>query len=377
MPSSGASCARSRRSAEALVTLINDVLDLSKAEAGKLELARGPFELRRELEQVVGLFGARAYDKGIEIAAHIARGVPATIHGDPIRLRQVLGNLVNNAVKFTESGAVLLAVTVVPGETTEAVLEFSVTDTGVGVAPDEQKRIFEAFEQADGSVTRKFGGTGLGLAISRQLVELMRGTMGLTSEAGSGSRFSFRIPVGVPRVELPAVTPAADLGAIVIGLHPVIRSAVCDTISLESSHVISVDSSIGAIEALQDFGPRIARIRVIIDTNAAAKMEQAVSGLRAAAAPRHVEVIALMPPDADATPPAGVNRSLVKPLCTLDLVAAPLHVDVGAEHAHPRVAAIGLARPRAGGGRQRGEPGDGARDARHAGLPRQHGIEWP
>ncbi len=187
-----------KTSAEALITLINDVLDLSKAEAGKLELAHGPFELRRELEQVVGLFGARAYDKGIEIAAHIARGVPAIIHGDPIRLRQVLGNLVNNAVKFTESGAVLLAVTVVPDEGSDTVLEFSVTDTGVGVSREEQQRIFEAFEQADGSVTRKFGGTGLGLAISRQLVELMHGSMGLESEAGRGSRFSFRIPAGVP-----------------------------------------------------------------------------------------------------------------------------------------------------------------------------------
>ncbi|HWN48081.1 MAG TPA: ATP-binding protein, partial [Steroidobacteraceae bacterium] len=316
-----------KSSAEALITLINDVLDLSKAEAGKLELARGPFELRRELEQVIGLFGARAYDKGIELAAHIARGVPATIHGDPIRLRQVLGNLVNNAVKFTESGAVLLAVAVVPGDTPEAILEFSVTDTGVGVAPEEQKRIFEAFEQADGSVTRKFGGTGLGLAISRQFVELMHGTMGLTSEPGRGSRFSFRIPVGVPRVDPRAVTPAHDLGAIVIGLHPIIRSPVCDTISIESSHVISVDSSTSAIEALQDFGPRIARIRIVIDSNAAAKMEQAVSALRSAAAPRLVEVIALMPPDADATPPAGVNRSLVKPLCISDLIAASTPVD--------------------------------------------------
>ena len=316
-----------KTSAEALVTLINDVLDLSKAEAGKLELAHGPLELRRELEQVVGLFGARAYDKGIEIAAHIARGVPAIIHGDPIRLRQVLGNLVNNAVKFTESGAVLLAVTAVPGDHSETVLEFSVTDTGVGVSPDEQKRIFEAFEQADGSVTRKFGGTGLGLAISRQLVELMRGSMGLESETGRGSRFSFRIPVGVPRIELPPIAPMPELGAIVIGMHPVIRSAVCDTISAESSHVISVDSSIGAIEALHDFGPRVSRIRVVIDSNAAAKIEQTVSALRAAAAPRQVEVIALMPPDADVTPPAGVNRSLVKPLCTSDIIAALAPVD--------------------------------------------------
>ena len=309
-----------KSSAEALITLINDVLDLSKAEAGKLELARAPFDLRKELGQVIGLFGARAHDKSIEIAAHIARDVPPTIHGDSVRLRQVLGNLVNNAVKFTESGAVLLAVTTVPVEGRDSVLEFSVTDTGLGIAPEEQERIFEAFEQADGSVTRRFGGTGLGLTISRQLVDLMHGSMGLESEPGRGSRFSFRIPAGVPRVDLPTIAPAADVGVLVIGLHPVVRSAVCDTISVDAAHVVSVDSAVGAVEALADFSPRISRIRVILDSNACARLEQAVSDLRAAAAPRQVEVVVLLPPDADATPPAGVNRVLVKPLCTVDLL---------------------------------------------------------
>jgi PAS domain S-box-containing protein len=309
-------------SAEALITLINDVLDLSKAEAGKLELERAPLDLRKELAQVIGLFGARAHDKSIEIAAHIARDVPPTIMGDPVRLRQVLGNLVNNAVKFTESGAVLLAVTTVPADGRDCVLEFSVTDTGLGISPDEQERIFEAFEQADGSVTRRFGGTGLGLTISRQLVELMRGSMGLDSEPGRGSRFSFRIPVGVPRIEPRAVEPTADLGALVIGLHPVVRSAVCDTISVDSAHVISVGSASGAAEALTDFCPGVSRIRVILDSNATARLEQTASGLRAAAAPRQVEIIALLPPDADAVPPAGVDRVLVKPLCTADLLGS-------------------------------------------------------
>jgi PAS domain S-box-containing protein len=308
-----------RTSAEALVTLINDVLDLSKAEAGKLELARGPIDLRRELEQVVGLFGARACDKGIEIAAHIARGVPAIIQADPVRLRQVLGNLVNNAVKFTESGAVLLAVSAIPGDADETELEFSVTDTGVGVGADEQKRIFEAFEQADGSVTRKFGGTGLGLAISRQLVELMRGSMAVVSEAGRGSRFSFRIPVGVSRTELPAPAPSAELGAIVVGLHPLVRAAVGDALSIECSHVINVATPTDALAALQELAPGVGRVRVVIDGNVTEKMPQTVADLRAAAASRDVEVITLMPPDADATPSAGVNRCLVKPLCTPDL----------------------------------------------------------
>ncbi|HEU4590435.1 MAG TPA: ATP-binding protein [Steroidobacteraceae bacterium] len=308
-----------RSSAEALITLINDVLDLSKAEAGKLELFNAPFELRREVEQVVGLFSGRAYDKGIEIAAHIGRDVPATVHGDAIRLRQVLANLVNNAVKFTDSGAVLVAVTVAAGPGDAPMLEFSVTDTGLGIAPEVQERIFEAFEQADGSVTRKFGGTGLGLAISRQLVELMHGRISLSSEPGRGSRFSFEIPAGVPRVQSAAPAPAQDVGTLVIGMHPVIRGAVCDTASAESAHIISVDSPLSAIEAMQDFGPQVTRIRVILDSNAAAKIEPAVAGLRAAAGPRQLEVIALMPPDADGTPPPGVARNLIKPFCTLDL----------------------------------------------------------
>ena len=318
-----------RSSAEALITLINDVLDLSKAEAGKLDIGCAPFDLRREIEQVVGLFTGRACDRGIEIAAHIGRDVPPVMHGDAIRLRQVLGNLVNNAVKFTEAGAVLLAVTVAPAAGDPQMLEFSVTDTGVGVAPGEQQRIFDAFEQADGSVTRKFGGTGLGLAISRQLVELMHGSMGLSSEPGRGSCFSFVIAAGVARAEAPPLKPVQEIGALVIGMHPVIRSAVCDTISAESAHVISVDSPLSAIEALQDFGPQITRIRVVLDCNAAASVEQAVSGLRAAASPRQVEMIALMPADADSAPLQGVNRGIVKPLCTPDLLSPTATADAG------------------------------------------------
>ena len=194
-----------KSSAEALITLINDVLDLSKAEAGKLELARGPFELRRELEQVVGLFGARAYDKGIEIAAHIARGVPATIHGDPIRLRQVLGNLVNNAVKFTESGAVLLAVTVVPGEGAE---------THARILGDRHRRRHRAGgaeahlrglrtggRQRHAQV-RRHGPGARDQPPARRAHARQHGPR--QASPGRGSRFSFRIPVGVPRIELPA-----------------------------------------------------------------------------------------------------------------------------------------------------------------------------
>jgi PAS domain S-box-containing protein len=321
-----------KSSAEALITLINDVLDLSKAEAGKLELSRGPFDLRRELEQVVGLFGARAYDKGIEIAAHIGTDVPPVINGDALRLRQVLGNLVNNAVKFTETGAVLLSVTSAPSGDSLAALEFSVTDTGVGVAEAEQKRIFDAFVQADDSVTRNFGGTGLGLAISRQLVDLMNGTIGVQSSPGHGSRFWFRIPAGVPRVELPPAKPPADLAVLVVGLHLVLQNAVREALARECSQLVCADSPAAAIEALVGLGPQFRRVRVIIDASATGRMEQIITGLRAAAAhaprgARQLELIALLPPDADATPPPGVSRCLVKPLCTADLAAGHAAAD--------------------------------------------------
>jgi PAS domain S-box-containing protein len=317
-----------KSSAEALITLINDVLDLSKAEAGKLELSIAPVDLRREIEQVVALFGPRAHDKGIEIAAHIAPGTPAIVPGDPIRLRQVLANLANNAVKFTDSGAVLLTVAAVHEAGFGPMLEFSVTDTGIGVDPAEQRRIFEAFEQADGSVTRKFGGTGLGLAISRQLIELMQGTMRLESEPGRGSRFSFRIPL---REKAPAArAPASDTGTIVIGLHPLIRDAVKEVLGAPDAPIVCVDSPVDGIQAMSSFGPRIRRVRIIVDTCATPKLDPAINLLRSAAGARAVDIVALLPPDADNTAPPGVNHCLVKPLVTADLVASTPPADTAA-----------------------------------------------
>jgi PAS domain S-box-containing protein len=312
-----------RSSAESLVTLINDVLDLSKVEAGKLTLARTQFEVRHEIEQVVNLFSARAYEKNIELAAHVAREVPKSMLGDPVRVRQVLGNLVSNAIKFTESGAVLLAVTAATTQDGKQQVEFSVNDTGVGVAADEQARIFEAFEQADDSTTRKFGGTGLGLAISRQLVELMHGSIGLESEPGRGSRFFFRLPVGA----LPAVTaassPANDLGIILIGMHPMITRAVFESLAAESAQVITVDSPGSAIEALGKLAAGIRRVRVIVDASSTNRLREAVDGLRIAAAPRSVEIVVLVPPNSDSVQTAGVNRCIIKPLLTHDLLSAP------------------------------------------------------
>ncbi len=185
-------------SAQALLTVLNDILDFSKIEARKLELERVPFELRDVLGDALRTIATRAHAKGLELAADVAADVPEVIVTDPARVRQVLLNLVGNAIKFTNDGEVVVSTRVASGEGDELVLQFSVRDTGIGIPAAARARIFDAFTQADGSTTRTYGGTGLGLAISAQLVELLGGRIWVESEVGSGSTFHVTIPVGVP-----------------------------------------------------------------------------------------------------------------------------------------------------------------------------------
>ncbi|HEX7632209.1 MAG TPA: PAS domain S-box protein, partial [Lacunisphaera sp.] len=193
-----------RVSGEALLTIINDILDFSKIESGKLEMERTEFSLRECLEGALDLLAPRAAEKHIDLLYEVADGCPASLSGDPSRLRQVLVNLLGNALKFTQKGEVLLTVrpTVHEGESVE--LTFSVKDTGIGIPPEGISRLFQSFSQVDASTTRRFGGTGLGLAISKRLAELMGGRMWVESEVGQGSTFSFTIRAGVvptkPRV---------------------------------------------------------------------------------------------------------------------------------------------------------------------------------
>jgi signal transduction histidine kinase/CheY-like chemotaxis protein len=181
-------------SGETLLSLIEEILDFSKVDAGKLDLEPRAFALSTLVEETVELLSPRAQAKGLEIASSIDERLPGTVVGDAARLRQVLLNLAGNAVKFTETGGV--AVAVEPG-VTENEICFAVRDTGIGIAPEAQARVFEEFEQADGGMTRKFGGTGLGLAISRRIVERMGGTITLQSVPGQGSTFQFT--VALPR----------------------------------------------------------------------------------------------------------------------------------------------------------------------------------
>jgi PAS domain S-box-containing protein len=204
------------KSGEALLTIINDILDFSKIEAGKLQLEQVAFDPSEAIEDVLDLLVDGARNHQIELIASFAPDTPATVVGDPGRFRQILINLVGNAVKFTEQGEVCVTVTTLSGTHGTQHLHVAVRDTGIGLSPDDQARLFQSFTQVDNSTTRRYGGTGLGLAISRQLVELMGGDMGLISEEGSGSTFWFRIPAREAAPPAPLLPPSWVRGARVL-----------------------------------------------------------------------------------------------------------------------------------------------------------------
>lgn len=204
-----------RSAGETLLNLINDILDLSKVEAGQIQLEAVAFDLTQLLDKTCEVMAMRADEKGLELACRIAPGVPADLVGDPMRLRQILVNLIGNAIKFTEKGEVVLEVR--PAEVglsggaaphlAKTVLQFTVRDTGIGIPAEKLDTIFDKFSQADASITRKYGGTGLGLTISRRLAELMNGQMWVESEFGKGSTFAFTAQFEVPAQPLAGEEP--------------------------------------------------------------------------------------------------------------------------------------------------------------------------
>ena len=200
---------RIQRSGDALLAVVNDILDLSKAEAGRMQYESVDFDLRTILTDVTTALTARARAKGVELSLEVGPGVRSALRGDPIRLRQVVSNLVGNAVKFTDRGRVALIVSVAQRLDPALTLRFQVTDTGVGITPEAVARLFQPFSQADSSTTRRFGGTGLGLAISKQLVEQMGGQIGVDSELGKGSTFWFTLAFEAGALTPPAEAPAA------------------------------------------------------------------------------------------------------------------------------------------------------------------------
>ncbi|MDH5324617.1 MAG: ATP-binding protein [Gammaproteobacteria bacterium] len=184
--------------ADSLLAILNDIIDFSKIESGQLSLEKGPIELIRSIESAVSMYESMAAHKGLQLRKEISAGLPETIMGDLVRINQVIMNLLNNAIKFTQTGHVTLRVSKRISSHDQADILFQVVDTGIGIDADKMDTIFDSFNQGDNSATRKFGGTGLGLAICKQLVSMMGGELLCKSRLGEGSEFSFSLPLEVP-----------------------------------------------------------------------------------------------------------------------------------------------------------------------------------
>jgi len=242
-----------RSSGEALLALLNDILDFSKIEAKKLELEELDFDPRALADDVAGLMAVRAREKGLELVCSAAPDVPALLRGDPGRLRQVLTNLIGNALKFTSCGEIAVRLAM-EGGGRDPLIRFSVRDSGMGIPRDKQEVIFQSFTQVDASTSRRYGGTGLGLAISRQLVELMGGHMGVNSEPGKGSEFWFTVPLpGRTAVALEPQGAAAlrGLRVLVVDDNPTNREVLAAQLGAWGARVEEAADGPAALEALR------------------------------------------------------------------------------------------------------------------------------
>ncbi|MEY4487748.1 MAG: Signal transduction histidine-protein kinase BarA [Verrucomicrobiota bacterium] len=233
-----------RQSGETLLTVINDILDFSKIEAGHLEVETIPFDLTNCVEDTVELFTGMAAARGLDIAYRIAPSLPAMIQGDPTRLRQILGNLLNNALKFTHQGSV--SVEIIPKESDPHYILFLVRDTGIGIPAERVDRLFKPFSQVDSSTTRKYGGTGLGLAICHRLAHLLGGEMEVNSIEGEGSTFSFSLPLTAAVVATPPIRPVLNFGkrptTLLLDSHPLNRRRLSDLLTSQLGTVLSAEN---------------------------------------------------------------------------------------------------------------------------------------
>ena len=245
-----------RSSSESLLGIVNDILDFSKIEAGKLVLDAIDFDLPECIEEAVRALSVNAAEKGLELLCEMSAEVPAVVVGDAPRLRQIVLNLVGNAIKFTESGEVAVGVTLEAGGASQATLHFTVSDTGIGIPPEKQKLIFDAFTQADASTTRKFGGTGLGLSICTRLVRLMGGRLWVESEPGRGSRFHFTAQFGVAEATGDIASPESDtlrdIRVLIVDDHPSVRRILSDVVARWGMEPAAAQSGQEALGMLAD-----------------------------------------------------------------------------------------------------------------------------
>ena len=335
-----------RSSADALLTLINDILDFSKIEANKLELETVELSLREVLSDTVNTISIRAFEKGIELACRVHNNVPDDLFGDPGRIRQIVLNLAGNAVKFTEVGEVVVEAWVEAELEDAWKLHFAIRDTGIGIPADKQRVIFEAFSQADGSTTRKYGGTGLGLAISSQLVELMGGEIWVESEPGEGSSFHFTCvlkqnpaPSSKPRIPL----ELRDKRVLIADDNATSRNAMADVINgTWHGQAVLASSGSEAMFAVHQARQEEQRFDlVLLDTDMPGLDGFAVAKELGALPGFDTPIVLLLPPagargDAAACAAAGAADFLTKPIMPSDLCERLLAV-VAPSAAGPRL----------------------------------------
>jgi two-component system sensor histidine kinase/response regulator len=241
-----------RDSGEALLTIINDILDFTKFESGNIDIRPGEIQIARVVESAVDLLAPRAHGKGLEIVSYVAPDLPVAMTADEVRLRQVLLNLIGNAIKFTSEGGIRCEARAWSNESGKTMVRFSVSDTGIGVDPEMTARIFDPFVQGDSSISRRYGGTGLGLAISRRLVTAMGGTIGVENQTGSGSRFWFTLALDRPLVMVPCEPLLPDARVLIAGCGKLTADAINGQISDFGGVATEVPTIAAAQAAIDD-----------------------------------------------------------------------------------------------------------------------------
>lgn len=331
-----------RNSARNLLAILNDILDFSRIESGKLKLEVIPFDLGEVARRSMELFALNAEAKGIALQREIEEGLPGLFHGDPVRLQQVLMNLVGNAVKFTETGFVRLEIRSGQEEEGRYDLDFAVVDSGVGIEPEQQRLVFEAFSQADSSTTRRFGGTGLGLSISKELVRMMGGELKVDSKPGQGSKFFFRLRLSAAAAAMappppPALLkPARAMRVLLAEDNEVNRILIQRILEKDSHRVTAVNNGRLALEALARehyeailMDVQMPELDGFAATREIRRMEAAMG--------RRTPVIALtalaLKGDAEMCLEAGMDAYLCKPISAEELFALLARIEKGADTA--------------------------------------------
>jgi two-component system, sensor histidine kinase and response regulator len=311
-----------RSSAESLLTIINDILDFSKIEAGRLELDPVRFNLRHNVDEALRALAVPAHEKNLELLCEWKEGVPDYVVGDAIRIRQVIVNLLGNAIKFTPAGEVVLEVAVEKSWPQQLALHFVVRDTGIGIAPENQKLIFDAFSQADGSMTRQYGGTGLGLTISARLVEAMQGKIWVESAPGRGSSFHFTARFGVATDAPPAQPPAflPGLSVLVVDDNLTNRRILTDVLRRWGMQPVATASGLEALALIERAFARRSPFALIITDVHMPQMSGFELAERLIQSPYRAEAMVLMltsgerADDIERAHRLGVSNYLIKPV---------------------------------------------------------------